>query len=139
MPPHAPSTATDDRHHSWQQPCSLSPAITIASRAGRALATPTAVVVLARSENPPPSMSSVIEDILSPVRTVTGETPAELLRADMVYYDAPQGGAVFAASSITFCGSMWRNGLEGPVSQLLANVVARFAAGAPPLPSGSPR
>ena len=38
----------------------------------------------------------------------------------------PAGGAVFSVGSITFCGSLWRDGFEGPVSQLLDNVVRRF-------------
>jgi N,N-dimethylformamidase len=46
---------------------------------------------------------------------------------------------VFSVGSITFCGSLWRNGFEGPVSRLLENVVRRFArarslAGGPALP-----
>jgi N,N-dimethylformamidase len=44
-----------------------------------------------------------------------------------VYFNTPSGGAVFSVGSITFCGSLWRDGFEGPVSQLLENVVRRFA------------
>jgi len=33
---------------------------------------------------------------------------------------------VFATGSITFCGSLWRDGFTGPVSRLLENVVRRF-------------
>jgi len=47
-----------------------------------------------------------------------------------VYFDTPSGGAVFSVGSITFCGSLWRNGgFEGPISRLLENVVLRFSAG----------
>jgi N,N-dimethylformamidase len=59
--------------------------------------------------------------------TVSGETPAELMRGEIVYFNTPSGGAVFSVGSITFCGSLWRDGFEGPVSQLLENVVRRFA------------
>ena len=31
--------------------------------------------------------------------------------------------------SITFCGSLWHNGFEGPVSRLLENVVRQFQTG----------
>ena len=48
------------------------------------------------------------------------------MHAEIVYLDTPEGGAVFSVGSITFCGSLWRNGFEGPVSQLLYNVVKRF-------------
>jgi N,N-dimethylformamidase len=31
---------------------------------------------------------------------------SDLLRADMIYFDVPSGGSVFATGSITFCGSL---------------------------------
>ena len=95
-------------------------------RTDRSLGTPDNAVVLARSENPPASMTLVFEDFLSPGRTLTGELPDDLIRADMIYFATPEGGEIFSAGSITFCGSLWRNGFEGPVSQLLYNVVKRF-------------
>jgi N,N-dimethylformamidase len=95
-------------------------------RADASLGTPDNAVVLARSENPPASMALVFEDLLSPGRTLTGEPPDDLVRADMIYFATPSGGEVFSVGSITFCGSLWRNGFEGPVSQLLYNVVKRF-------------
>lgn len=95
-------------------------------RADASLGTPDNAVVLARSENPPASMALVFEDMLSPGRTLTGEPPDDLVRADMIYFETPEGGEIFSAGSITFCGSLWRNGFEGPVSQLLYNVVKRF-------------
>jgi N,N-dimethylformamidase len=45
-----------------------------------------------------------------------------------VYFKTPSGGAVFSVGSMTFLGSLWRNGFEGPISRLLQNVVARFSA-----------
>ncbi|MFI4994741.1 MAG: N,N-dimethylformamidase beta subunit family domain-containing protein [Hyphomicrobiales bacterium] len=98
-------------------------------RTDASLGTPDGTVVLAHSENPPASMTLVFEDLLSPGRTMTGEPPGDLVRADMVYFGTPEGGEVFSAGSITFCGSLWRNGFEGPVSQLLYNVVKRFEGG----------
>jgi N,N-dimethylformamidase len=50
----------------------------------------------------------------------------DLVRAEIVYFEREGGGAVFSVGSITFCGSLWRNGFEGPVSRLLENVVRRF-------------
>ena len=52
-----------------------------------------------------------------------------LKRAEIVYFRTPAGGEVFSVGSITFLGSLWRNGFEGPVSRLLENVVRRFGAG----------
>ena len=71
-------------------------------------------------------MTLVYEDQLSPGRTLSGEPDGDLVRADMVYFATPEGGEIFSVGSITFCGSLWRNGFEGPVSQLLHNVVKRF-------------
>jgi N,N-dimethylformamidase len=95
-------------------------------RADRALGTPDNAVVVARSENPPASMTLVYEEQLSPGRTLSGDPEADLVRADMTYFATPEGGEIFSVGSITFCGSLWRNGFEGPVSQLLYNVVKRF-------------
>jgi N,N-dimethylformamidase len=64
--------------------------------------------------------------MLSHLSTVSGEPAADLMRAEIVYFETPGGGAVFSVGSITFCGSLWRNGFEGPVSRLLENVVRRF-------------
>lgn len=97
-------------------------------RADPMLGTPEGTVILAQSEKHPASMEIVMEDLLAPGRTTTRETPDRLVHADMVYFETPQGGAVFSVGSITFCGSLWRNGFEGPVSQLLHNVVTRFGA-----------
>lgn len=44
-------------------------------------------------------------------------------------YGLSGGGAVFSVGSITFCGSLWRDGWDGPVSRLLENVLQRFSVG----------
>jgi N,N-dimethylformamidase len=61
------------------------------------------------------------------VATANGEPPKDLIRAEIVMAPLPGGGAVFAGGAITFCGSLWRNGFEGPISRLLENVVRRFS------------
>ncbi len=100
-------------------------------RADTALGTPLGATVLARSENPPASFFPVMEELLIPSVSVTGQPPTSLVRADMVLFDVPGGGAVFSVGSITFCGSLWRNGFEGPVSRLLENVIKRFCGALP--------
>ncbi|MGY1622910.1 N,N-dimethylformamidase beta subunit family domain-containing protein [Geodermatophilus sp. SYSU D00965] len=53
------------------------------------------------------------------------------IRADLVYFTTPQGGAVFSASSMTWCGSLpVRNG-DNNVSRMTANVLRKFAADEP--------
>jgi len=96
-------------------------------RADDALGTPDGTVILARSENPAPSHFTVPEEVLAGHLTISGESVKDLVRAEMVYFERPGGGAVFSVGSITFCGSLWRNGFEGPVSRLLRNVVRRFS------------
>jgi N,N-dimethylformamidase len=96
-------------------------------RADTDLGTPEGTAILARSENPPAHVAVVPEELLSHLSTVNGEKPDALKRAEIVYFRTRSGGEVFAVGSITFCGSLWRNGFEGPVSRLLENVVRRFA------------
>jgi N,N-dimethylformamidase len=97
-------------------------------RADPRLGTPDNAVILARSENPPAHVVTVMEELLSHLSTTNGEPPDALKRAELVYFVTPGGGEVFSVGSITFCGSLWRNGFEGPVSRLLENVVRRFAS-----------
>jgi N,N-dimethylformamidase len=91
--------------------------------------TPDDAVILARSEDAPASFVTVPEELLSHLHTLTGEPVKALMRGEIVYFETPSGGAVFSVGSITFCGSLWRDGqAEGPVSRLLENVVRHFAA-----------
>ncbi len=96
-------------------------------RADTALGTPYDAVILARSEDPPASFFTVPEEVLAGRRTISGERLEALLRAEIVYFETVGGGAVFSVGSITFCGSLWRDGWDGPISRLLSNVVHRFA------------
>ncbi len=96
-------------------------------RADHDLGTPADAVILARSEDPPESFVTVPEELLSHIATISGEEPDELKRGEIVLFHTPSGGAVFSVGSITFCGSLWRQGFEGPVSRLLENVVRRFS------------
>jgi N,N-dimethylformamidase beta subunit-like protein len=97
-------------------------------RAEATLGTPDGTVILARSAGLLPSFTTVPEELLSLTISINGEPVADLSRGEIVYFDTPAGGAVFSVGSITFCGSLWRNGFEGPVSRLLENVVRRFSS-----------
>jgi len=96
-------------------------------RADQRLGTPANAVILARSEAHQAHFVAVPEELLSHVVTVTGERPAELIRAEIVYFDTANGGAVFSTGSITFLGSLWRDGYDNPIATILGNVVRRFA------------
>jgi N,N-dimethylformamidase len=96
-------------------------------RADVELGTPRNTTILAVSEDPPASMTTVPEELLSHISTVNGESPEALKRGEIIWFDTPAGGSVFAAGSITFLGSLWQNGFQGPVSRLLENVVRRMS------------
>jgi N,N-dimethylformamidase len=50
------------------------------------------------------------------------------VRADMVYYELPNGGAVFSVGSISFCSTLFWNGYDNSVSRVLENVVTAFGS-----------
>jgi N,N-dimethylformamidase len=96
-------------------------------RTYRDLGTPDNIMVLARSEGHGASFIPVPEELLTHLLTVSGEARDALMRAEIVYFDKPAGGAVFAVGSITFCGSLPHNDYRNPISRLLENVLRRFS------------
>ncbi len=90
------------------------------------LGSPENAVVLARSEGHGEDFILVPEEQLTHITNWAGEPVEDLLRADMIYFDLPKGGAVFSVGSITFCGSLLENGGANNVSRILANVVNRM-------------
>ena len=53
------------------------------------------------------------------------------MRADLVFYERPNGGAVFSTGSIAWCGALLTNGGDNDVSRITGNVLRRFAADGP--------
>jgi N,N-dimethylformamidase beta subunit-like, C-terminal/Concanavalin A-like lectin/glucanases superfamily len=47
-------------------------------------------------------------------------------RADMVFFETPNGGAVFATGSIGWCAALSHNGYDNNVSRITENVLLRF-------------
>lgn len=70
--------------------------------------------------------------------TINGEE-AEKCHADMVFFETPNGGAVFSTGSISWAASLAHNDYANDVSRITENVVRRFADPAPfpPPPHGS--
>jgi N,N-dimethylformamidase len=95
-------------------------------RADRLLGTPHNAVVIASSEKHQDHFVTVPEEVLGLYSTVPGVPKEQLVRADMTYFDAPNGGAVFSTGSITFCGSLPYNNYDNNVSRILFNVLNRF-------------
>jgi N,N-dimethylformamidase len=98
-------------------------------RADFRLGTPPHAVVLASSEKHDLTRFVLVpEDWLTHVHTWPGDPPERLIRADMVYFETPRGGAVFSVGSITFCGSLSHDGYRNDISRVVDNVLRRFAA-----------
>jgi N,N-dimethylformamidase len=53
------------------------------------------------------------------------------VRGDVVFFELADGGAVFSAGSIAWCGSLSHNGYDNSVSRITENVLRRFATDAP--------
>ena len=51
----------------------------------------------------------------------------DLVPADMVYFEAPEAGAVFSVGSISWCSCLSFNGGDNNVSRVTENVLRKFA------------
>jgi len=91
-------------------------------RADTRLGTPEEAVVLASSEQHGDDFILVPEEMLTHITTLPGVPSDELIRADIVWFETPSGGAVFSVGSITFCGSLPHQNFNNNISQLLLNV-----------------
>ena len=97
-------------------------------RADERLGTPDNIKVVASSEGHSSTFVLVPEEHLTHITNWPGEPVENLLRADMIYFDVPGGGAVFSTGSITFCGSLPWNNFDNNVSQLMENLFRRWLA-----------
>jgi N,N-dimethylformamidase len=95
-------------------------------RADVALGTPPHALVVAHSARLSDSYQFVVEGLPATMPNQGGLTNPNV-RADMVFYETPAGGAVFSVGSISFCSALSYNGYENNVSRLLENVVRTFA------------
>ena len=94
-------------------------------RADPLLGTPPNTLVLASSEEHSQVYMVVLEEIfINAPGMCGGEHP--LVRADMVFFETPAGGAVFSTSSISWAGSLSHNNYENNVSKITENVLRRF-------------
>lgn len=97
-------------------------------RADPALGTPANALVVAQATGYSDNYQALSEEVLvSDSRQ--GGTVNPLVRADMVYYEAPRGGAVFATGAISWCGSLSPNDYDNNVSRITENALKRFLEG----------
>ena len=89
------------------------------------LGTPPNTLLLASSVEHSVNYTVVNEDMFFPHPGLHGgEHP--FVRADMTYFSTPQGGGVFAASSISWCGSLSHDGYRNNISRIMNNVLTQF-------------
>lgn len=95
-----------------------------------ALGSPAHSLVLASSEKHSNLYDLMVGSIVDVLPSSDPDAP-DALRADMVFFETPAGGAVFSVGSIAWCGSLSWNGYENNVARITANVLARFNDPAP--------
>jgi len=93
--------------------------------ADRAQGTPPHAIVLASSERHTDLYLITPEDMNDPAPGLGGPE-AEIIRADMVFFETPSGGAVFSTGSIAWAGSLSHAGYDNDVARITTNVLRRF-------------
>ncbi|MGR8918271.1 MAG: N,N-dimethylformamidase beta subunit family domain-containing protein [Gammaproteobacteria bacterium] len=99
-------------------------------RADRLLGTAPNTYVLASSEDHTDIYLVVCEELLINYPGLGGQEN-DLVRADMVLYETPNGGGVFSTSSIAWPGSLSHNDYRNNVSRITRNVLDRFVSNKP--------
>jgi N,N-dimethylformamidase len=99
------------------------------------LGTPPETVIGATSQAHTDIYLEVLEELLFNVPGVGGSQSGQV-RGDITYFPTPNGGAVWSASSIAYCGALSFNNYDNNVSRLTKNVVDRFSRDEP-VPAGA--
>jgi len=87
--------------------------------------TPPHTLILASSERHSDLYLVTPEDMNDPAPGLGG-SEAEIIRAEMVFFETPVGGAVFSTGSIAWCGSLSHNDYQNDIARISANVLKRF-------------
>lgn len=98
-------------------------------RADAALGTPDHALLLASATGFSSDFAPASEEQPWLNSTSTASDDA-LIRADMVYFETPNGGAVFSVGSISWMSCLSYNGYDNTVSQVTSNVLHAFLSGA---------
>jgi N,N-dimethylformamidase len=93
-------------------------------RADPELGTPPHALVLATARGFSDVYQAVSEEVLTS-DSQQGGTVSPLVRSDLVYFEGPNGGAVFSTGSIAWCGALQA---DDDVSRITENVLRRFAS-----------
>jgi len=95
-------------------------------RADRLLGTPPHALVMATSKGGHTDIYLVVPEEVLATYPGLGGAENELVRADMVFFETLDDGAVWSASSIAWSGSLSHNGYRNNVSRITENVLKRF-------------
>jgi N,N-dimethylformamidase len=87
------------------------------------LGSPPHALVLASAVDFAPDMMKTKEEFLA---TAPPDSADPHVRADLVFFETPKGGAVFSTGSIAWAGSLAHNSYDNDVSRITRNVVRRF-------------
>jgi N,N-dimethylformamidase len=87
------------------------------------LGTPPNTLILARSEAHTGTYVPAVEELLI---NYVGQAEISPARAEMVFFETPSGGGVFATGSIAYAGSLSHQGYDNNVALLSRNVLRRF-------------
>lgn len=90
------------------------------------LGSPGHALVLASATGFGPEYLPVNEDTLIPTPNQNGQTRPDLVRADMVYFETGNGGAVFSVGSIAWAGALAWNEFDNPTARVTENVLRLF-------------
>ena len=100
-----------------------------------AIDSPRHTLVLASSEKHSPAMLRTKEEFFA----TTPQFDDANVRADMVFFECPAGGAVFSTGSIAYAGALAHNGYDNDIYRITTNVLERFSDPEPfPLPELRP-
>ena len=94
------------------------------------LGTPPHALLLASSSGHSDAYQHVIEEVPY-TNPQEGGSVQPLVRSDIVYFEGPNGGAVFSVGSISWCATLSFNRYDNNVSRITDNVLSRFTSNAP--------
>ena len=89
------------------------------------LGTPPNASLLAYSTEHSDHFLRVVEELGGNMISTGGTTDYQA-RGDLVFFPTQNGGGVFSAGSIAWCGSLSEDGYENSVSRITENVIHRF-------------
>ncbi|MFI0405816.1 N,N-dimethylformamidase beta subunit family domain-containing protein [Actinomadura sp. 3N508] len=107
-------------------------------RVDAALGSPPHTVVLATADGFSDAYQLAVEEVFQS-NSRLGGTVEPRVRADLAFFEYPNGGAVFSTGSIAWCTALGAKGYANPVAQVTGNVLRRFLDPAPLEPRNATR